>query len=186
MKKETYQEKIQKPKHIDLENKNFRKIYQFYVIDGPSFSDEKKPQNLISVKGVSFKEYGWEGGIKFKQLKERIVKVNADREIEFQTYQEKDLKSQADKRYLPEEYCVFNPRNYKINSLLYYIRNALAHGEFYLIDYSQRNGNKSEKVRMYFLRNHKNDLLKAEMALSEQTLLKWIEIIKSGPIYKAK
>ena len=58
-----------------------------------------------------------------------------------------------------------------IQSLFSAIRNALAHGSFNVKIY--------KGVRVYFLSNY-NKYLKAEIVLQENTLLKWIDIVKEG------
>lgn len=180
MPQKSYQEEMKKSKNIDLKNKNFSKIFQFYVIDTPCYSDKNHPQNLISAKGVSFKDYGWDQGYKFNQLKNLMINVNANRKIDLIQCDNK-VNSLADNKYPPDEYCIYNADQGKINSIFYKIRNALAHGEFSLIKYTQKRENKeNESLNIYFLTNHHKGL-KAEMALSEQTLLKWIAIIKNGP-----
>ncbi len=73
-----------------------------------------------------------------------------------------------------DEYCVFLKTDEKtvMQSLFSAIRNAFAHGSFCVKKY--------EKTQVYFFSNYDN-YLKAEIILQEDTLIKWINIIRKGP-----
>ena len=168
--KKSYQEKIKGNHEIKLYQKNLCAIFQFYVIESPAHKRNSK--ELVSARGNSFGSYGWVSDNTFKRLKKSFKQASPA--LIYLACDDNDtVESQAEIYYPPIEYCSFRKNNSEINSLVRAIRNSFAHGDFYQFTYSGK--------KLYFLRNVHNGKLKAEMVLSEQTLLKWIEIIKAGP-----
>ena len=88
------------------------------------------------------------------------------------------MKSKLGEIVPPTEYCIYSHSGYEMETLLRKIRNAFAHGNFYQTELKGQT--------IYILQNFYHGKLNAEMALYEQTLLNWIEVIKKGPIGKKK
>lgn len=154
---------------IVLSNTNFQKILEFYLF--------QCPVDGTSQRGVTFKTHGWYGSTQFAQLKKRMLVAASDI---FSSYYFPCTKEQLKEYYKNveragplDEYCVFlkNQENTILQSLFSAIRNAFAHGSFRVCSYN--------KTRVYFLANY-NKYLKAEIVLREDTLLSWIDIVKSG------
>lgn len=149
--------------------KEFQSILQFFLFECPT------PET--SVRAKTFAQLGWKGCKQFSQLKKKMLAVATDslkhnyypcKKTELPEYFEK-VKSVSP----VDEYCVFLEHDCKtvMQSLFSAIRNAFAHGSFGIENFSG--------TRVYFFANYK-DYLKAEIILQEDTLLKWIEIVKNG------
>ena len=176
MKKETsYQDRIENKATVDWKSKKLWEIIRFYLEETPAYNDSQ--DNLVSRKGKTFKSYGWEGGNKFKILKNLILTKSCTLK-DFNIYKSAPIESRLKEVSPPIEYCAFVTSNSEINSLIISIRHALAHGGFYQIKYN--------KQKIYILKNIHKGKLKAEIVLYEETLIKWIDIIKAGPVAKEK
>ena len=173
-KQRKYQVIINSKPAIEWKSKNFTKIMQFYLIETPAFNG--KQDALVSRRGRTFKSYGWEGGDKFANLLQEMKKASTNLS-RFETVSNAPVKSKATETFPPNEYCLFVAPKYITNHLLRAIRNSLAHGEIYQLIHN--------KKRIYVLQNHHGGL-QAEIVLCEETLLKWIDIIKAGPVAKEK
>lgn len=149
--------------------KEFQDILQFFLFECPT------PKT--SCRAKTFSQLGWEGSTQFSQLKKKMLEAATDslrsnyypcKKAELQEHFEKV------KTVSPvNEYCVFLEHDCKtvMQSLFSAIRNAFAHGSFGVQSFSG--------IRIYFFANYDN-YLKAEIILQENTLLKWIKIVKSG------
>lgn len=158
--------------NIKWSDQNFWKIFQFYVIECPARDGR---QNPISMKGKLLSSYGWKGGYKFRILKASFKKTCYNLGT-FEVIKNQPMQSRFGDVISPTEFCIFLTSDCEMETLLRMIRNAFAHGNFY------RTVIKKQKI--YLLRNLHQGKLKAEMALCEQTLLKWIDVIKAGPYAK--
>lgn len=157
-----------------ITDKNFQKILMFFLFECPTPN--------TSVRAKDFSQLGWKGASQFSNLKKRLLE-SATKSLRKHYYpckkDELDDKFKLVSSVIPiEEYCVFLKHDEKtvMQSLFSAIRNAFAHGSFAIQTYKDESGC---KVRIYFFCNY-NEYLKAELILQEQTLLNWIDIIKSG------
>ncbi len=167
----TYQELIKAEAEIDWDSKNFWNIIRFYLIECPSRNGGL--QNPVSAKGKLLAAYGWEGGPKFSELKKAFIHACSRLET-FEGVKNGSIKSKLEGIAPPTEYCSFSFSSNEMETLLRKIRNAFAHGNFYPIKF------RGQKI--YVLQSFYHGKLNAEMALYEQTLLNWIDVIKEGPI----
>ena len=150
----------------NFKDENFSKIYKFFVIECPCED--------VSVRGKSFKKIGCnmnslnnalKKGTSFLKIKWKAYKVS---EIE-QKIKEEDIYEEVK---MPLEIALHTERNNnKTEGLFYSIRCAFAHGAFSIHKF------KGEKY--YFLENEDKGKLKGRIVVKEQSLLSWIEIVKS-------
>ena len=151
---------------IPLNSRNFQKIITFFMFECPV------PD--VSFRGHTLKEFGWDNPNKLCLLV-RLLKQSASKDFRDNYYcclNEDECKNSL--KLLPNksssiEYCMYlgSDSKNRIQSLLRSIRNAFAHGSFYI-----------DSRKYYHLENfHKS--LKAKICLSEETLLKWICVIKN-------
>ena len=150
----------------NFKDENFSKIYKFFVIECPCED--------VSVRGKSFKKIGCnmnslnnalKKGTSF--LEENWIRVN-NSDIE-QTIKEKNI---YEKVNMPLEIAIHTNRDKsKTKGLFYSIRCAFAHGAFSI--------HKCDGEQYYFLENKYKGKLKGRIVVKEQSLLSWIEIVKS-------
>lgn len=152
-----------------LSDRNLQKILKFYLLNCPV------PGR--SVRGKTFCEYGFVGTSSFSKLKKALLKAsNGNLRNNYNPVKKEDLErkyAEVETIGPPNEYCVFLITEGVMESLFVAIRNAFAHGSFNVKTYSG--------TRIYFLVNYKK-YKKAQIVLQEETLLRWIDIIKAGPI----
>ena len=161
---------------IPIEDENFQKIICFYLFECPARSvriqDKKKDEgrteeqphpkkryyyNRISHMGKTFEERGITGA-KFNTLRAALFKPIRDRFVFLsdKTFEKPDSL----------EFVWLNKPELKTEGMFCFIRNSFAHGEFEVKD------------KKYYLENHGNkNELKGKAVLSEETLLRWIDII---------
>ena len=157
--------------NYSFEDKNFARIFKFYVIETPvsgvsarGTSFKERGVNMISLCAAMkretpfLKEYWFEKAVKDvpKCCEESGIHKNAsmNREIAIHT--------------LNNQHC-----SGKTDSLFYAIRCAFAHGSFAIHHY------RSEKY--YILENRDREKLKARRILREGSLLKWIDVVEACP-----
>jgi len=171
-------------------NDNFLKIFYFYVIKCPFVSG-------LSFQKCSLSSFGWKDNswnkyyyLKyyldkdvfysrqhfFRAKKDYNIFAQCTKEIGYDTDFYKDLSN--------ERVLIYDCERNKYKSLFIHIRCALAHGRFNIIHIKESNEN------IYIMencnpkdKNKDNEKIKltARMILKENTLLRWIEIIKNGP-----
>ena len=153
---------------IGMSNRNFQKIVSFYLFECPVAGKSKR--------GRKFDDYGIKGQAAFARLKKAML-LNATTSLQnnYLPCRQNELSSAFErvKSIAPtDEYCVFLKYDEKtvMQSLYSAIRNAFANGSFSVKTYSG--------VRIYFFANF-DGYLKAEIILHEDTLLSWIDCIKS-------
>lgn len=151
---------------IAISNANLQKILKFYLFECPVPGK--------SVRGRTFQDYGISGSAAFSRLKTNMLKEASSslrENYKPSTKNELDINfSLMNSIIPPDEYCVFLKYDEKrvMQSLFSAIRNAFAHGSFYVKKYYG--------TRIYFLANY-DGYLKAEIVLHETTLLNWINCI---------
>lgn len=144
----------------------FQTILQFYLFD--------TPVEGISCRGKTFKEIGWTGSSRFRML-ERLLKETSEIETDNWIFAEIENVERLDLIHKTDiQYMVSSHDRGKVQSMIYAIRNALAHGSFLRKD----NG-------WYLFENYYRGKLKARMLIEEKTLLEWIKIIQTNPEFYA-
>ena len=155
---------------IPYGSKYFQAIVDFYLFCCPSSG--------VSSRGKSFLEYGFVGSPQYAKLKRRLLESAEYLTKENYCPSKKDALPAnlelAETQTLPVEYCVFlsNEERTVIGSLFKAIRNALAHGSFTVKKYNSYG-------RYYYFENV-DGYKKAQIVLSEKTLIAWIKIIQEG------
>ena len=158
---------------LKLTNRNFQAILDFYLFQCPTPGKSKRAR--------VFSKLGWSGQKQFSQLKKKLLaSATSSLNNNYHPCKRDDLPAgfeKVEKVHPVDEYCVFLKTDEKsvMQSLFSAIRNALAHGSFSV----QQFKSDGKTYRIYFFSNFK-DYLKAEIVLQEETLLNWIEIVKSG------
>jgi len=154
---------------INLNDKNFQKILNFYLLECPTDGKSKR--------GKTFSKYGFNGSGSFSVLKKELLN-SATKSLRKNYKPSKKGELAENFRFVenvvyPNEYCVFlkNDEKTVIQSLFSAIRNSIAHGSFNYKNY------KGE--RYYFFSNFKV-YEKARIILKEETLLSWIKIIQNN------
>ena len=140
-------------------NKNFSKIYSFFVIE--------TPVENVSKRGITFKQRK----IDIIKLNNKIKKISNDLnknwiEIKKGINILEELKklNNLDKLDFSREFAIHsNNKNSKTKSFFYTIRCAFAHGRF---SYSKYN-----KEIYYLLENEHNNKIKGRILIKEKTLL---------------
>lgn len=154
---------------INLKNKNFQNILNFYLFHCPTPGK--------SVRAKTFEQLGWKGSHQFAQLRRSLLKVaTKNLKNNYHPCKKDELGVEYKKvsnTAPPEEYCIFlkHDKDTVMQSLFSAIRNALAHGSF--------NIKSCKKVRVYSFVNF-DEYKKAEIVLNENTLLEWIKIVERG------
>ena len=140
----------------------FQRILQFFLFETPVAG--------VSCRGKTFKEIGWSGSSRFRIL-ERLLKETAKIEDDNWIFTEIEKVGQLSLIQKNDtQYMISSHDRGKVQSLIYAIRNALAHGSF-------TRGNNG----WYFFENYYQEKLKARIVIAEGTLLEWIKIIKTNP-----
>lgn len=166
-KKTKYYKKFDKS--YPVTTKKFQTILGFYLFECPTPG--------TSVRAKTFHELGWKGKNQFAKLKSEMLKnATPSLKLHYHPCKKDELKNRFDEinTVKPvDEYCVFLKHDEKtvMQSLFSAIRNAFAHGSFGIETF--------QGIKVYFFSNY-NEYLKAEIVLQEDTLLNWIEILKSG------
>lgn len=145
----------------------FQEILKFYLFE--------TPVSEVSCRGKGFKEIGWSGSSRFQML-ERLLKSVSKIDDSNWIFTEIDAVEKLDLiKRTDIQYMVSSHDRGKVQSMIYAIRNALAHGSF-----SRMNNG------WYLFENRYRNNLKARMLIAEETLLDWIKIIQTNPEFYSK
>ena len=150
---------------------NFNKILTFYLFECPV---EK-----VSRRGQTFKQIGWKGSSRFQML-ERLLKGASG--ISDERWQILDSSSEVEKRSSSiqrnKQFLFSDISRGRVQSFIYSIRNAFAHGSFDIIVHNDE--------KYYYFENDYCGNMRSRLLLSEQTLLRWYEIIRTRPEFLTK
>ena len=159
-----------------FEDKNFAKIYTFYVIETPvsGVSARGKPfkergVNLFSLCAAMKRETPFLKECWFEKAMKDVPKCCEENGI----YEKATMNREIAIHTVNDQYC-----SGKTDSIFYAIRCAFAHGSFAIHTY------KGEKY--YILENCDRGKLKARLILRESSLLKWIDVVETCPQPKKK
>lgn len=167
-----------KEKEIPINDQTFQKILIFYLFECPVEVNNKKQ---VAARGKTLRQYGWIGG--YAQTLLATMKRTGSNYLYYELCGAKDELKQ--KVAECEQSGLLGDKNFEmiiikkhsemniLNSIFYYIRNAFAHGSFSVIG----SGNETT----YYLESSKNEDIKAQIRLREQTLLKWIDYVTTKP-----
>lgn len=149
----------------NLSDKNFAKIYSFFVIESPVKG--------VSVRGTSFDELKISKNSLASQIKKRLPSLSDNwkactkGEIEYVIKDKGIFESVS----LPLEVAIHIKRDdSKVDGLYYAIRCALAHGAFSL--------HRCKGVKYYLLENKNQGILKGRIVLKEESLLELINVVR--------
>nr|MBQ6241781.1 hypothetical protein [Lachnospiraceae bacterium] len=152
--------------NYSFSNKNFAKIYQFYVVETPVENTSMRGKTFNSRSCNVLKLYH-ELIKKSPFLKDHWhVSTIAEMPV---MIKERGLEDTPDYRIE----CVIhtNNKNSITVSLFYSIRCALAHGAF--------ETRRHDGIKYYLLENRDKNVIKGRMVVKENTLLDWIRIVES-------
>ena len=149
-------------------NKNFARIYQFFVVETPVPG--------VSMRGKSFKVRG----CNMRKLNSALKKETPFLKTNWQVKPIKDIPNccktagidtvadfskEIAIHTINGKHCTGN-----VDSLFYTVRCAFAHGAFSIHTY--------KKEKYYLLENKDGTKLKGRLVLKEDTLIKWIELLE--------
>ena len=164
---------------------NFQKILDFFLFHCPSEIERRENGNKkyikVSKRATTLREQGWIQGYlntllaamkhtTSGHLEYSILKT--DKNIDTETKRIKRNNTLSDVHF---EMIVMTERTdmNKTSAILYYIRNAFAHGSFSTIVDNGRT--------VYYFESKKDNIVKAQIRLQEKTLLKWINDFSLSP-----
>lgn len=165
--------------HIPYESKNFQKILEFYLFKCPVVINNRK----VSRKGESFEKMNISGTkltALLKEMKKGIEYycLESNQSVE-KTFESAKKNSCFSDKYFDLIVYIENKEIKKTKTIFYYIRNALAHGDFSV----ERVGGQN----IYTFCSSKNEITKGMFRLKESTLILWITLIdKQQKSYKSK
>lgn len=144
-------------------DKNFSRIYSFFVIE--------TPVENVSKRGITFGQRK----IDMKKLNNKIKKISNDLNKKWillnkgkNIFDELNRLNNLDGLDLSKEFAIHsNNKKTKTKSFFYTIRCAFAHGAFGIC--------KHKKDKYYLLENVHNNKLKGRILIKEKTLLEIIE-----------
>jgi len=173
--------------NIPLNDANFQKIIDFYLFNSPCETEKgskkkgTKAYTKVSKRANTLRSQGWTGGYLNTLL--ASMKHTASSRLEYHTFGNKtDIKTEIDKI---EKHSTLSDKHFvlivmtdrsdmsKTSAIFYYIRNAFAHGSFSVV----KDGSKT----IYYLESAKDDAVKAQIRLREETLLRWIKDFLLSP-----
>ncbi len=154
-------------------NKNFAKIYSFFVIESPVEGTSKR--------GITFKQRNTDLNSLSACMKRDVPPLK----VSWLSAPSKDVESKV-KEYgiyesvkLPCEIAIHSEKNNsKVIGLYYAVRCALAHGAFSIHQYKD--------AMYYFLENKDNGILKGRIVLKEESLLALINAIETASTKKPR
>lgn len=176
-----------KSTNVPLGDSNFQKIIDFYLFNCPCETEKgsknkgTKTYTKVSKRAKTLRAQGWTGGALNTLL--AAMKHTTSGHLEYNIFDNKtDIKEKVSKI---EKYSTLSDKHFeliamadrsdmsKTSAIFYYIRNAFAHGSFSVI--------KNESKTIYYLESAKDDTVKAQIRLREETLLEWIKDFKVSP-----
>lgn len=176
-----------KNRNIPLKDENFQRILDFFLFHCPSVIEKgsKKKGNKtcskVSKIAETLKTQGWERGYLNTLL--ASMKHTSSGQLEYHIFKagtrvDKEVKKLEENIPLKDEHfemVAFTERTdmNKTSAIFYYVRNAFAHGSFSVIT----NGGR----KIYYLESAKDESVKAQIRLREETLLNWIKDFTVSP-----
>ena len=146
---------------------NFKKIITYYLFESP-IED-------TSARGTLLSQYGWKGSSRLTMLLRLMQAVAEIDDSDWIVCSRNEVKTNASRFPSEQIHMVCNNDKGKAKSIIYAVRNAFAHGSF--------NVKKINNKTVYILENHNKGGLRAEITVTEDTLLNWIKLFKTNPQY---
>ena len=161
---------------------SLRDLIMFFVINTPCKD--------LSSSSIDLKDYGWGKDIwTNEKLKKALFQIaGIERGSTFVVTQStKEMKSACEKAGLKknfhknrdrEKIVIYKGRYNEFLSICYHIRNAFAHGRLAMYDYE--NGKDIVFVLEDGVKKNGEFQVRSRMILKKSTLIKWMQILKSG------
>lgn len=161
---------------------DLRDLIMFFVINTPCTD--------LSSSSISLNEYGWDKDIwKNEKLKKALFQVaEIERGSTFVVaHNTNEMKSACEKALLKKNFhrnrdreriAIFKGRYNEFLSICYHIRNAFAHGRLAMYDFE--NGKDIVFVLEDGIKKNGEFQVRSRMVLKKSTLIKWMQILKSG------
>ena len=161
---------------------DLKRIILFYVFNTPC--------EQLSTSSIPLKDYGWTKTVwQNNVLKDQLFdvaklkrnKTFAVAKIVYDmkdTCQKVDLAGKFQEHRDVERIAIYKPSNYpEFMAIFYHIRNALAHGRLAMY----KHGEGIVFILEDGVKRGDRFQVRSRMVLKKRTLLKWIDIIESGP-----
>ena len=161
---------------------NLRDLIMFFVINTPCTD--------LSSSSIDLCDYGWSKDIwKNEKLKKELFQMaGIERGLTFVVaHKTNEMKSVCEKAFLKKNFhkrrdieriVIFKGRYNEFLSICYHIRNAFAHGRLAMYDYE--NGKDIVFVLEDGVKKNGEFQVRSRMVLKKSTLIKWMQILKSG------
>ena len=150
-----------------LYTSNFKKIITYYLFESP-IED-------TSARGTLLSENGWKGSSRLTMLLRLMQAVAEIDDSDWIICSKNEVETNANRFLSDQIHMVCNDDKGKAKSIIYAVRNAFAHGAF--------NVKKINGKTIYILENHNKGRLRAEITVTEDTLLNWIKLFKTKPAH---
>lgn len=163
-------------------DESLKDLIMFFVINTPCTD--------LSSSSIDLSDYGWSKDIwKNDKLKNALFRVaEIERESTFVVaHRTNEMKSACEKTSLKKNFhrnrdkeriAIFKGRYNEFLSICYHIRNSFAHGRLAMYDYE--NGKDIMFVLEDGVKKNGEFQVRSRMVLKKSTLIKWMQILKSG------
>jgi hypothetical protein len=163
-------------------DESLKDLIMFFVINTPCTD--------LSSSSIDLSDYGWSKDIwKNDKLKNALFRVaEIERESTFVVaHRTNEMKSACEKASLKKNFhrnrdkeriAIFKGRYNEFLSICYHIRNSFAHGRLAMYDYE--NGKDIMFVLEDGVKKNGEFQVRSRMVLKKSTLIKWMQILKSG------
>lgn len=163
---ESYDVDFKESMEMFLKDEKFQSILNFYLWECPveGTSEKAKDFSFYGIKGKNVAK------LKTRMLDKATESLRNNYEACLVV---SDVEPTLDKMDVvpSNEFCVFYAGKESVRKIFNHIRNAFAHGKFYVIQCSD--------IRIFVFENKDKGKIKARMALQESTLLNWINCVRN-------
>lgn len=166
----------------ELLAEDFKKIYDFFVIH--------TPVSRLSARSILLSAYGWsEPWKKPEYLNRRIKDASNNSSLFYSAEKLEEMEDALEKAALLsnstsselEVACFYDSENNQAMSYFSHLRNSLCHGRYCVFRKNTSLWIAVEDKSNKKVRGRRGEKLSARMLLRVDTLMRWIEIVQSGP-----
>lgn len=167
----------------ELATADFRKIYDFFVVHTPIAR--------LSAQSIPLDVYGWRYPWKKPEYLNRRIKDASNNPNLFYSAEKleemEEVLGKASLFFDPvssdrEVACFYNNENNQVMSCFCHLRNSFCHGRYRVFRKGDDLWIAVEDKSSKRVRNKQGEKLSARMLFRVDTLVNWIEIIRSGPM----
>lgn len=167
----------------ELATEDFRKIYDFFVV--------RTPIARLSSQSVPLSVYGWRYPWKKPEhLNRQIKDASNNPNLFYSAKKLEEMEEVLEKASLlfddlassdREVACFYNNENNQVMSCFCHLRNSFCHGRYRIFRKSDELWIAAEDKSNKRVKNRQGEMLSARMLFRVDTLMRWIEIVQSGP-----